>query len=375
MQRTVDVAVVGGGVIGCSVAYHAARGGANVALFEAAEVGSGASGAAAGMLNAQSEDHDPGPLLDLLLLGRERHRELAGELYEDTGLDPEYIWSGTLRVARDEAFAEKLSAKHNLQKDAGLPVRWLDAAEARELEPGLSPDTLAALYLPEDGQVNPPRLVQAFLSGAVRNGAEVLDSTRVNGFITDNDRVTGVRTARGAFSVGSVVLAGGAGSGALAAGLGLSLPVFPVKGEILTVTTRPLPISANVWDDGCYLVPKRDGRVVIGATEEPGVHDRRPTLGGVATLSEAALGLIPGLSGARFAGAWGGLRPGTPGGYPVLGPVEDLDGLILSTGHHRNGVLLSAVTGEEISARALGEPGTVDLSPFSYDHLPEQSAV
>ncbi|MBA3472781.1 MAG: glycine oxidase ThiO [Rubrobacter sp.] len=371
MESAVDLAIVGGGVIGCSVAYHATRLGARVALVEAERIGSGASGAAAGMLNAQAEAHEPGPFLDLLLSSRRLHKPLGEELYEATGLDPEYVWAGTLRVATDEASRETFAAEHSWQRERGLAARWLDADEVHELEPNLSPRSVAALYLPEDGQVNPPRLVQALALGATLGGARLMEATRVEGLVVEGRRVTGIRTAREKISAGAVVLAGGASSTLLSEELGVRLPVHPVKGEILAVNARPAPVRANAWGSECYVVPKRDGRVVVGATEEPGVYDRRPSLGGVAHLSRAAVNLVPELSRAPFASAWGGLRPGTPDGWPILGPVEGWEGLFLATGHYRNGVLLSAVTGESIAALALGEASPFDISPFLQGRFAE----
>ncbi len=371
METSVDVAIVGGGIIGCSVAYHATRRGARVALVEAERVGSGASGAAAGMLNAQAEAHEPGPFLDLLLSSRRLHGPLGEELYEATGLDPEYVWAGTLRVATDEASRETFAAEYSWQREQGLAARWLDADELHELEPNLSPRSIAALYLPEDGQVNPPRLVQALALGAALGGARVTEATRVEGLMVEGRRVTGIRTVRGKIPAGAVVLAGGASSPLLSGELGVCLPVHPVKGEILAVNARPAPVRANVWDSECYVVPKRDGHVIVGATEEPGVYDRRPTLGGVAHLSRAAVNLVPELSRAPFASSWGGLRPGTPDGRPILGLVEGWEGLFLATGHYRNGVLLSAVTGESIAALALEEASPIDISPFSQGRFTE----
>ena len=198
-----------------------------------------------------------------------------------------------------------------------------------------------------------------------------MEATRVEGLMVEGRRVTGVRTVRGKIPAGAVVLAGGASGALLSSQLGVHLPVHPVKGEILAVNAWPAPIKANVWDSECYLVPKRDGRIVIGATEEPGVYDRRPTLGGMACLSRAAVNLVPKLSCAPFASAWGGLRPGTPDGRPILGPAEGWEGLFLATGHYRNGVLLSAVTGESIAALALGESSPFDISSFSQGRFAE----
>lgn len=374
-MEAVDVAVVGGGVIGCSVAYHAARSGARVALLEAGQVGTGASGAAAGMLAAQAEAHEPGPFLDLLLASRRLHKPLGEQLYEETGLDPEYVWDGTLNAAQDTADEEALAEQYSWQKRLDLPVQWLGAEETHSLEPALSPEVSAALYLPEDGQVNSPRLVQALALAATFKGVEIKEFTRVTGFEVEGGRVVGVRTTQGTVPAGAVVLAGGASSGLLSAELGLRLPVHPVKGSILSVNARPALTKANIWGSRCYAVSKRDGRMVVGATVEPGVHDRRPTLGGVARLSTAAIELIPDLRHAPFGSVWGGLRPGTPDGQPILGPVEGLEGLLLATGHYRNGVLLAPITGETVAALALGETSPVDISPFTYEKLLERDAT
>lgn len=374
MIPPVDVAVVGGGVIGCSVAYQAARRGARVALFEAEQIGSGASEAAAGMLAAQTEAAGPGPFLDLLMLGRNHHRKFGEEIYESSGLDPEYIWDGMLRIASEADSRETLHVRYSWQKEEGLSARWIGAGEARELEPALSPDISAALYLPDEGQVNSPRLVRSLAAGAASLGVSIMVATRATGFLTNRRMVTGLETTQGKVSAGTVVLAGGATSAALARKLGISLPVHPVQGDILAVNTGLAPIKSTVWGDRCYTVPKRDGRVVIGATEEPGIYDRRPTLGGVSRLSDAAINLIPDLYHAAFDTAWGGLRPGTPDGEPILGPVEECDNLLLATGHYRNGVLLSLITGEIISALAENEPPPVDTSPFLLDRFMEKKS-
>jgi glycine oxidase len=371
MNETVDVAVIGGGAIGCSIAYHAAVRGARVALLEAEELSSGSSGALAGMLSGQGEAEKPGPLRDLLVQGRQYHKTFVQELYEATGLDPGYVWDGALRTATDDASKEMLLKEHSWHEEANLPSEWLSGDEARELEPALSAEIIGGLYLPEDGQVNPRPLVQAFAQGAALKGAELHEATLVTGFVTEGKKVTGVRTTtRGAVSAGVVVLAAGAFSDSLSEQLGVRLPVYPLKGQLLVLHTRPVPIKANIWDSAnSYVVPKRDGRVIVGATEEPDVYDRRTTLGGMAELSRVALRLVPKLAEASFVGTWGGLRPATPSGSPILGPVEGLEGLLLATGHFRNGVLLSAITGEIISCLALGEPLPLDISPFLYDQL------
>ncbi len=373
MTQTADIAIVGGGAIGCSVAHYAAQRGAHVVLLEAERLGSGSSGALAGMLSGQGEVESPGPFLDLMLLGRERHRELSEQLHEDTGIDPGYVWDGALRTATDESSEEFLTEAYRSQKAEGLKAEWLTGDEARKLEPALSPKVTAGLHMPDDGQVNPPQLVQALARAAVLRGTEIQEATRVVEFLLDGNRVTGVRTTRGEISAHTVVLAGGAFSNLLSEQLGVSLPLFPVKGEMLVTNMWPSPITANVWDaNNFYVVPKKDGRVIIGATEEPNAYDRRTTLGGVSQLSQAATKLVPALSDALFIDTWGGLRPGTPTGHPILGPVEDWENLLMATGHFRNGVLLSVVTGQIVSALALGEEPPMDVTPFLYESLSSQ---
>ncbi len=376
MERVqADVAVIGGGIIGCAVGYDVARRGARAVVVEAGEAGGGASGALAGMLAAQGEAHQPGPLLDLLLAGRDQHKVLADDLIAFTGLDPEYTWEGTLRVAGDDQSREALTQEHAWQRDRGLDARLLSADGLRALEPAVRPDAVAGLHFPQDGQVNPPQLLEALQVGIGLAGSRILEYTTVTGFLGGRARVTGLVTTAGEVDADVVVLAGGDTSDQLAARLGLTLPMVPVKGQMVVARTRPVPIRANVWDAGrFYVVPKRDGRVVIGATEEPGVRDRRPTLGGIRDLGTAATVLIPSLAEALFEEAWGGLRPGTRSGNPILGPVHGIDGLLLATGHFRNGVLLSAVTGTAIGALALGEKPPIDLDAFDYQHhRPRQS--
>ena len=364
-----DVAVVGGGVIGLSVAYHAAHRGAKVVLFEADEIGSGASGALAGMLSGQGEAEGRGPLGELLLRGRDYHKKtLDPKLYEDTGIDPGYTWNGALRTATDEASTGVLAEEHSQHEERGLPSELLSGDEARELEPALSHKVVAGLHLPADGNVNPPHLARALAQGAINHGAKIREFDRVTDLLAQGDRVVGVRTTHGEITAGTVVLAGGPTSGLLSMGLGVRLPLYPVKGQLLETRITPVPITTNVWNHGTfYLVPKRDGRVIVGATQEPEIWDRRPTLGGVAELSRAALALVPTLSDALFLRSWGGLRPTTPTGAPILGPIPGWDGLLLAIGHHRNGVLLSGITGETLAALALGETPPIDISPFLHE--------
>jgi glycine oxidase len=371
-----DVAVVGGGIVGCVVAYYLARQGARVALFDRDRIGAQASSAAAGMLAPLAEDAGPGPFLDLALASLQRYAALAADLRASTGIDIELLTPGLLRVALDDGEAADYQAALAWQRDLGLPVRWLDAAALRALVPAIAPAARGAVYSEAEHQVNPIRVTEALARGAVAHGAVLHEGSPVRGLLRQGPRVVGLRLGDGDLPAGHVVLAAGAWAAACGEWLGVRLPVEPIKGQMVAVA----PHSARARETGVaestilrhtlygrdgYLVPKADGTIYAGATVERVGFDRRVTAGGIARLLALLPALVPGLGDPTFVRAWAGLRPGTPDHLPILGPVPGLDGVTLATGHYRNGILLAPITGELIAQAALGQPTTLPLAPFS----------
>jgi glycine oxidase len=342
--RTSDVIVVGGGVIGASVAYHLARAGVSVTLCERDGLAAHASGAAAGMLAPICEAVGAGPFLNLGLRSLALTPGLVRELAEVTDVDPQYRPSGVLRAALSEA-----DAAHLRSREAWLSawdVEWLDSAGARRREPGLPETVQGALWSPREAHVYSPQFARALGDAAARRGARLELGTQVTGLIRDGERVLGVETAGGQFGAGHVVLCAGAWSRFCGEWLGEALAVEPVRGQIVALEA-PLPQPASIlWSEAVYLVPKANGTVIAGATEERAGFDCRTTAAGVRTLLAAAEDLLPALAGCGFRAAWAGLRPATPDGLPLLGPLRGVEGLSLATGHFRNGVLLAAATGE-----------------------------
>jgi glycine oxidase len=336
-----DVAVVGGGVVGCAVAYALARRGARVVLLERDRVAAGASYGAGGMLAPQVEAHGPGPLLRLGLASRDLFPALEAEVGPfDLDL------RGIVRVAHTEAGAAELAARAAWQREQGLEARLLEPSEVRSLFPDLGSPPLAALWVP-DGRLVPERLTRALALAAVRHGAVVREGVPVRSV-----RPGRVETGEGPVVAAHVVVSAGAWSADLA-----PVPVRPVKGQrVLVRHSRPL-LDRVLWGDGCYLVPQPGGRVLIGATEEPEAgFDRRPTAAAVARLLARAVELVPALGEAEVLEAWAGLRPDTPDHLPLLGPLGE-GGVWAATGHYRNGILLAPVTGERLAAALLeGEP-------------------
>lgn len=350
---TRDVVIVGGGVIGLSVAWHLARSGAPVTVLERGTIGGGASGAAAGMLAPLAEAKTPGSFIELGRASLAAYPAFVEALRDETGLDPELIGPGMLRVATTDAEADTLCGAFEWQRAAGLPVEWLGAEAARTLEPALSPAVRAAVLSSGERHVEPRRLVRALALACARRGVCIRENTPVVGVTTTQRRVSGVQTPAGSVGSGSVVIAGGAWSEPMGRWLGMTLPVFPVRGQILALSCLPPPIRHTVYTQAGYLVPKADGRVVVGATEERAGFDTRPTAGGMAGLLALAPALVPALADAPFESVWTGLRPGSPDGLPLLGPLPGWENVCVATGHFRNGVLLAPITGEIIAQSVL----------------------
>ncbi len=360
-------------MIGASTAFFLAREGLDVALLERDDLASRASGAAAGMLRPMGENRDRGPFFQFGLRSLELYAELAAELRERSGIDPELEISGALDLALDEAEARDLRAKA-----AGLTdydVEWLDPAAARLAAPQVTPDLLGALWSPREGHVRSPLAARAFAGAAASLGATVETGVAATGLVREGDAVTGVRTATGERSAGHVVLCAGAWTAGCGSWLGpaWSLPIEPVRGQILALDAPQPPLRPMVVGAGCYLVPKRDGSVVVGATQERVGFDCRVTAEGLAELLAAAPRAVPALARSTFRYAWGGLRPATPDQLPLVGPLPGLRGLLIATGHYRNGVLLAPVTGQLLTDAVTGKGWPDEAAAFAPARFPVES--
>jgi glycine oxidase len=363
-DSTADVVIAGGGVIGCAIARRAARDGLSVVVIERGTPGMEASWAAAGMLSPLAEADGPGPFLDLLLAAREMYPAYAAALREETGADVAYADAGTLFVALREEDEAEMNGRWAWQSAAGLPVERLTADEAREVEPALSHAVRMALRFPGDHQVDSRLLGAALWAAADAAGAEFRLGAEAVRLLREGDRATGVECADGSrIAANAVVLAGGAWSGRME-GLPRPLPVEPVHGQLLALESAP-PLFRHVVDSPrCYLVPRASGRVIAGATVEHVGERKAVTPWGLRRLIDGAVEIAPSLEHAPLAEAWSGLRPGTPDGFPILGPDPDLPNLVYATGHFRNGILLAPLTGERVGALLSRGEWCADLARF-----------
>lgn len=373
-----DVLVVGGGVIGLSIAESLATDRVHVRVLEGESPGAGASGAAAGMLAPIAEAQAEGPLLRLGLESLSRFEALCSRLTEETGIDPELERSGLLRVALDATERDDLAARFGRLRDAmsagrGETLEWLDVRELAHEVPGLSSEVEGAWRSLLECHLKPPLLVRALARAAISRGVEIESGVRVHRISRSGTRAQGLETSAGTRSAGHVILAAGPWTPGLLAASGIEWAtadgprIEPVRGQILNLEA-PLPaVREIVWAEGVYLVPKRDGSWVVGATEERVGFDCRVTADGIATLLARARRVFPALADATFGRAWAGLRPVSCDRVPWLGPVPEVAGLSIAAGHGRNGVLLSPLTAERMRDEVLGKRAhdPADLcSPF-----------
>ncbi|MFJ1527897.1 glycine oxidase ThiO [Streptomyces mirabilis] len=354
--RVSDVLVIGGGIIGLVTAWRAAQRGFTVAVVDP-EPGGGAARVAAGMLAAVTELHyGEQTLLGLNLASARRYPDFAAELTEASGQDLGYRRCGTLAVAMDADDRAHLRELHALQHRSGLESEWLSGRECRRLEPMLAPGVRGGLRVDGDHQIDPRRLAKALVTACERAGVE-FHRTWAERLTVVRDRAAGVVTTGGEqLAAGQVVLAAGSLSGKLP-GVPADIlpPVRPVKGQVLrlTVPKRYAPflsrtVRAVVRGSQVYLVPRENGELVVGATSEELGWDTTVTAGGVYELLRDAHELVPGITELPLTETRAGLRPGSPDNAPLLGPTA-LDGLLLATGHYRNGVLLTPVTGDAMA--------------------------
>jgi glycine oxidase len=376
-----DTIFVGCGVIGLAAAWRATRAGGRVCVLERDHPAAGATGVAAGMLAPVGEaSWGEESLLALNQESLRRWPEFAADLEADAGSAIEFAVRGALHVAVDRDEAEELRRRYELHRSLGLDSEWLGGKDCRTLEPGLATAIRGGAHVGGEASVDPRRLAAALLSALeelrveVRSGAEVVGAERDGEFWR-------VRTADGAeHEAGVLVLSAGCWSGQAGWLPEESRPpVRPVKGEILTLRgSAGEPVCERiVAGERVYMVPRADGRLIVGATVEERGFDTTVTAGGVHELLREAYRLIPEIAELELIEASAGLRPGTPDNAPLIG-WGATDGLLIATGHYRNGVLQAPITADSVAALLAGEAPPVDLeafSPLRFERLHTEPAV
>ncbi len=380
MTERRDVLVVGGGVIGLWIAFRTARAGATVTVVDPAP-GRGASWTAAGMLAPVTEySYGEDALLTLNLAAAAGYPAAVSDLTQAAGTEIGYRACGAIEVAWDSADLAGLRQLDARRASLGLATRLLDRRDLRRLEPGLAPGLPGGVLAVDDHQVDPRRMTAALVRALEASRVEVVEAT-VTELVQTAGRVTGVATDRGRrVSAAAVVLAAGSASGRLLPGLepAIQVPVRPVKGQTLRLRSRePVlerMVRGRVRGVPVYIVPRADGEVVVGASSEEAGFDDQPRTGAVHDLLRDATLLVPGLAETEWVEVSTGLRPGTPDNGPVVGWTA-VEGLLVATGHYRNGVLLAPLTASAVATLLGGGPMCAELAPFGPDRFVARELV
>ena len=361
-KNNVDVIIIGGGIIGCAIAYNLAKAQVKTLVIDKADsVGREASWAGAGILASHASTREPYP--ELCRASLSLYPSLAEELKAQTLIDIEFIQSGAISVFFSEEERRGLIGLAERRVDRGFSAEVLTAAQARELEPALSESVIGGIRFPHDAHVRNPKLVKALAKGAGLLGTQFVFGNSVTGFRRENDSIIGVEVNGEVIYGDTIVIAAGCWSGQIASLLGYSLAIEPARGQIVLVEAMP-PILRHIIDGlDVYLVPRTDGKILIGATVEFAGYDKRTTVGGVQSMIEAGVAIIPELSEKSFVQTWSGLRPYARRG-PHLGKVPGFHNVIVASGHFKNGILLAPITGKLISELITTGTPSISLNPF-----------
>ena len=378
MSAKKNVIIIGGGVIGLGIGWQLAKTDASVTIYEQAEAGRAASWAAAGMLAPLAEAHTEEP--DLLKLGCQSlacYPQWVQELETDAEMSIGYRVEGTLIVGLEPDDTHQLQHLYRAQQDLGLDVTWLTGREAREIEPALSPRVTAAIRCESDHQVDNRLMVKALGRAYQRYGGVLHENSAVENIHIENGIAVGVKTRNGEKQNGDVIVLSAGCESAQIEGIPDTIrpPVRPVKGQMLALQMEDGITVKNVirtvrarYPTSVYLVPRADGRLIVGATSEEMGFDTRLTAGGVFELLRGAWEAVPGVYELPLLETWAGLRPGSRDNAPILGetPIENL---IYATGHYRNGILLTPITAYEIAKLILTGETSETIAPFRLDRF------
>ena len=351
MDQTTDVVVVGGGVIGCFIAYELSKAGLEVVVVERGQVGAEASSAAAGLLVPLHMAEEERALFELHLASTRMFPAFVPELEEETGISVEYIPSGILRVAlNEEEETARLSQLEKLGEVFGMTITRLDATDIHSLEPELAPEVCGGILSHDEAYINNGRLVLALARGASTQNTRFHEGCLATGVRRTNGRFTALQTNEGEVSAGHLVVATGAWSRVFCEALDITIPVAPARGQMLAVTTIPRLLQRPINSSKGALVPRADGSVHVGATVENVGFDKRNTPEAIADLLDRGTTVVPALSEGRVDRMWSGLRPFCEDGLPAIGGVPGWENVAVAAGHFTMGI-----TGSPITAKIIKE--------------------
>ena len=364
-MKQADVIVLGGGIIGCSLAAALRRQGQQVAVIERGVIGAEASTAAAGILSAQMDLARPGPFFDLCQAARRQYPGWVRELERRSGVGVGYHRDGILYLALTRREETRMAARARWQRQLGLHAERWSPAEVRRREPSVDGSLRAGFFFPDEAQVDNQALMRALASACRKAGVRLMEHTAVRRLIVQRKRVQGVVTSRGA--VRGPIVVNCLGSWASLGGR-FAIPVEPARGQMLAFSGPKRLFRHAVMAEQAYVVQRRDGRLLVGSTIEHVGFDKSLTLEGMSSILNGLRRFSSALERCTFLNAWAGFRPYSKTGRPLLGPTR-ISGLYLATGHFRHGILLAPITAKVMAEVILRGRASVDLSPFAPARL------
>jgi glycine oxidase len=362
MTEQADVLILGGGVIGLTTAWFLAEAGARVTLVEPHEFGRQASWAGAGIIPPAHPEPAPTPLEQLRARSAVLYPQLSRQLREQTGIDNGYVVRGGLEVS-----AGAHAATSDEWSGEGVAFQELRGEDLHRRYPYLAPDLQCAYFLPDMAQVRNPRHLKALQAACAARGVQMRPHCPVRRLAAQGGRIEAVETEQGRLTAGRYLIAAGAWTDALLEPFGLRLGIRPVRGQIALLNSEASRSWPILVQGKRYLVPRGDGRVLVGSTEEDAGFDARPTAAPIAELLDFAAQIVPELAKAAVERCWAGLRPGSPDGKPFLGVVPGMDNLFVAAGHFRAGIQLSPATALVMKELLLGQKPTIALDDFRLD--------
>ncbi len=351
--------VIGGGIAGMLTARQLHDAGYQVTVADRGKTGQESSWAAGGILSPMYPWHYPDAITELFLWSAKRYLHFANELAEESGIDPEWVQSGMLIFDTDE--------KHQAMqwaKTYEVSLEILPNETIVQGEPRIAPPTEEALWLPEIAQIRPPRLMKSLRKSLEKRKIPILDHTEIKNILVEHGQVTGVESQTGKLVADRIVVAGGAWSSILLEPLGYSCQVEPVRGQMILYKAEPGWLSRMIQFDRRYLIPRRDGRILVGSTVEFVGFKKETTQEGIEILHQTAIQLMPCLENCPLEHQWAGLRPGKKDHLPLIGPHPSIKGLYIHTGHFRNGIVLSLATSHLLTCLITNKPTPINPAPF-----------
>ncbi len=367
-MTSADVVVLGAGVIGSSVAHTFARHQYKTILVDKQQPGQEASAAAAGILAVSSGRSKRGPMYQLKKASQALYPSLIQEIQQATGIDIEHQTVGVLCLIRNDADEKKYRKLYELRQEQGHPVTWLSAEALRQAEPALNPALRGAVHFSGDHHLHNGKLAEAWALTAEKCGAQLRTGTTVTEVRRTGGHVHSVRIGDEWVEAGTVVIATGSWSRQVGELFGVAIPVEPAKGQMLAV--RATQLNHVISCDEHYLVPRKNGEVIMGSSVEYVGHTKDVTLDTVQAFIDRSEALVPGISKAPLSRFWAGLRPYSPTRRPILCRAPGIDNVVLATGHHRNGIVLAPITGKLIYELITTDQPSLDLTPFALPREP-----